>query len=241
MPELRWILLALGLALIVGVFLWSRYRGMRRSLSDPRREPVLDSRSSPWEEPEERRQPGAPAGYPDELLMSETERTAAAVDAEPGRHEVGEAPEQLIIALRLRARAPEGFSGGDLLEACRAERLEHGKFGAFHGLDDQGRSRFLIASLVEPGEFDPETMPGEHYLGVSLFMVLPGPKEPLTALDGMLACGRRLARRLDGELLDEKGTALTVQEAAWLREQVVEYQRRTRLGAIAGRQPGGQP
>jgi cell division protein ZipA len=240
-PELRWILLALGLALIVGVFLWSRYRGSRRSLSDPRREPVLDSRTSPWDEPEARPQAKGPADYPDELLISESDRAAAAVDAEPERHEVGDASEQLIIALRLRARTPEGFSGTDLLEACRAERLEHGKFGAFHSLDDQGHSRFLIASLVEPGEFVLETMPGERYLGVSLFMVLPGPKEPLTALDGMLACGRRLARRLDGELLDEKGTALTVQEAAWLREQVVEYQRRIRLGTIVGRQPGGQP
>jgi FtsZ-interacting cell division protein ZipA len=52
----------------------------------------------------------------------------------------------------------------------------------------------------------------------------------------MIASARRLARALDGEVLDEKGNALTVQEAAWLREQVVEYQRRMRVGA--GTSPG---
>jgi len=52
----------------------------------------------------------------------------------------------------------------------------------------------------------------------------------------MIASARRLARALDGEVLDEKGNALTVQEAAWLREQVVEYQRRMRVGT--GTSPG---
>jgi cell division protein ZipA len=70
--------------------------------------------------------------------------------------------------------------------------------------------------------------------GVSMFMVLPGPREPLTALDGMFTCARRLAERLDADVLDDKGNALTMQHAGWLREQVVEYQRRSKLSGSSG-------
>jgi cell division protein ZipA len=236
MPELRWILAAIGVALIIGIYLWtrSRQRGDRGRTS--RREPMLDD-GDPWAgvadvrgETHERHHEMEAA---DDFALHEPlapSPEAAAAEPEPSQ------PEQLIIALRLKARSSEGFEGADLKTAFAAERLEFGRFGAFHSLDEQGQTRFLVASLVEPGSFDPEAMPGQRCPGVSLFVVLPGPREPLTALDGMIASARRLARALDGEVLDEKGNALTVQEAAWLREQVVEYQRRMRVGA--GTSPG---
>jgi FtsZ-interacting cell division protein ZipA len=67
-----------------------------------------------------------------------------------------------------------------------------------------------------------------------MFMVLPGPREPLGALDAMFTCARRLAGRLDADVLDDKGNALTMQQAGWLREQVVEYHRRSKLSEVAG-------
>jgi cell division protein ZipA len=161
---------------------------------------------------------------------------------------VPEAPElppegdQLIVALRLRARQPAGFDGTDLVKAFSAEGLEYGKFGAFHQLDERRRSRFLVASLVEPGSFEIEQMHELRCPGVSMFMVLPGPREPLGALDAMFTCARRLAERLDADVLDDKGNALTMQQAGWLREQVVEYNRRSKLSAGKGAgRPGDLP
>ena len=234
MPELRWILTALGVALIIGVYIWSRRDRSGPEIDPRRREPGLGERFGAWR--------GAPA---DELLPG-IELDDDTVTAEPPEAPDVDAPtipaegEQLIVALRLRARQPAGFNGSDLVKAFSAEGLEFGRFGAFHSLDERRRSRFLVASLVEPGSFEIEKMHELRCPGVSMFMVLPGPPEPLGALDGMFTCARRLAERLDAEVLDDKGNALTMQQAGWLREQVVEYHRRSKLGAGSGR-PGDLP
>lgn len=230
MPELRWILTAIGVALIIGVYLWSRRDRTDDDDGPERREPRLGTRNEPW---------NAPLEKPATRRMETREPLAGfdeAAPAEPVTAESAELPpegEQFIVALRLRARQPGGFDGSSLIKAFSAEGLEYGRFGAFHELDERRRSRFMVASLVEPGSFEIDRMHELSCPGVSMFMVLPGPREPLAALDAMFSCARRLAERLDGEVLDDKGNALTMQQAGWLREQVVEYQRRAKLG------PGG--
>ena len=230
MPELRWILTAIGLALIVGVYLWSR-RDRSRSDADPwREEPGFGERFEAWR-----------GGGSKEHALPEVDLDEKPVggleELEPLGLETPEIPpegEQLIVALRLRARQPAGFDGSDLVKSFSAEGLEFGRFGAFHSLDERRRTRFLVASLVEPGSFEIEKMHELRCPGVSMFMVLPGPREPLAALDGMFTCARRLAERLDADVLDDKGNALTMQHAGWLREQVVEYQRRSKLSGSSG-------
>lgn len=230
MPELRWILTAIGVALIIGVYLWSRRDRNDDDNGLERREPHLGARDEPWNAPRETpraRQPGTRAHEPVAGIDD-------AAPQDPATTETAELPpegEQFIVALRLRARQPEGFDGSSLIKAFSAEGLEYGRFGAFHELDERRRSRFMVASLVEPGSFEIDRMHELTCPGVSMFMVLPGPREPLSALDAMFSCARRLAERLDGEVLDDKGNALTMQQAGWLREQVVEYQRRSKLGS----------
>ncbi len=229
MPELRWILTAIGVALIIGVYIWSR-RERDEDATPGRREPDLGARGSEW-------RGGAEENLPELTL----DAGGAGSGTGSGQGDlIPEAPdlppegEQLIVALRLRARQAAGFDGNDLIKAFSAERLEFGKFGAFHALDERRRSRFLVASLVEPGSFELEKMHELRCPGVSMFMVLPGPREPLAALDAMFTCARRLAERLDADVLDDKGNALTMQQAGWLREQVVEYHRRSKLAGADG-------
>jgi len=237
-PELRWILTAIGVALIVGVYIWSRRDRSRGDRDGPRREPGLGQRFEAWRN-------GSSKEAPLPELDLDTDPIVAAEDVEPFEAEAPELPpegEQLIVALRLRARQPAGFDGSDLVKAFSAESLEYGRFGAFHSLDERRRSRFLVASLVEPGSFEIEKMHELRCPGVSMFMVLPGPPEPLGALDGMFTCARRLAERLDADVLDDKGNALTMQQAGWLREQVVEFKRRSKLsGGAGGGRPGDLP
>lgn len=232
MPELRWILTAIGVIVIVGVYIWSRRQRDEEEPGARRREPRLGDREAPWDLPDS----SGPGPEP----SLETPPSQRAAPADPVAGETGEGTagstgegEQLIVALRLRAHHPEGFDGSQLIKAFSAEGLEYGRFGAFHSLDERRRSRFLVASLVEPGSFEIEKMHELRCPGVSMFMVLPGPREPLSALDAMFVCARRLAERLDGEVLDDKGNALTMQQASWLREQVVEYQRRRKLAGDA--------
>ncbi len=239
MPELRWILTGIGIALIIGVYIWSRRDRSADDSGALRREPRLAEGAAGWSttQPDERPVAGRDAVL--EPLGGLDDGDAPLVPEAP---ELPPEGDQLIVALRLRARQPAGFDGTDLVKAFSAEGLEYGKFGAFHQLDERRRSRFLVASLVEPGSFEIEQMHELRCPGVSMFMVLPGPREPLGALDAMFTCARRLAERLDADVLDDKGNALTMQQAGWLREQVVEYNRRSKLSAGKGAgRPGDLP
>lgn len=234
MPELRWILTAVGVALIIGVYLWSRRDRDDDDDGLERREPRLGARDQPWNTSPELPPEKTPGRQPEARGRASAAGSAEPAAEAPTTAEDSALPpegEQFIVALRLRARQPEGFHGSSLIKAFSAEGLEYGRFGAFHELDERRRSRFLVASLVEPGSFEIDRMHEMTCPGVSMFMVLPGPREPLAALDAMFSCARRLAERLDGEVLDDKGNALTMQQAGWLREQVVEYQRRSKLGS----------
>ena len=128
--------------------------------------------------------------------------------------------ERHILALRLVAPQRERFAGRSLRQALAAEGFLLGQFAIFHKPDDEHRAVLSAASLTRPGTFDMETMDSQHYGGLSLFAVLPGPKPPPQAFDELVFAARNLNDRLHGELQDEQGTPLTPARIAQLREQV---------------------
>jgi cell division protein ZipA len=125
-----------------------------------------------------------------------------------------------IVALRLVAASPERFPGRSLRQALAAEGFVLGRFAIFHKPDEAHRAVLSAASLSRPGTFDPETMDSQHYGGLSLFAVLPGPKEPPQAFDELVFTARNLNERLHGVLQDEQGTPLTPSRIAHLRERL---------------------
>jgi cell division protein ZipA len=128
--------------------------------------------------------------------------------------------ERRILALRLVAPQHERFAGRSLRQALAAEGFFLGQFAIFHKPDDERRAVLSAASLTRPGTFDPETMDSQHYGGLSLFAVLPGPKPPPQAFDELVFAARNLNERLHGVLQDERGTPLTPARIAQLREQL---------------------
>jgi len=130
---------------------------------------------------------------------------------------------QRIVAIRVTAPAPSRFEGSLLQEALAAEGFEFGHYQIFHRLDDSGRPVISLASLREPGTFDPATMAGAAYAGVALFSVLPGPLPAQQAFEELFAVGRSFAGRLGGNLQDERGAPLTVQRVAQLREEMTNF------------------
>ena len=128
--------------------------------------------------------------------------------------------ERHILALRLVAPQRERFAGRSLRQALAAEGFLLGQFAIFHKPDDEHRAVLSAASLTRPGTFDMETMDSQHYGGLSLFAVLPGPKAPPQAFDELVFAARNLNDRLHGELQDEQGSPLTPARIAQLREQV---------------------
>ena len=131
---------------------------------------------------------------------------------------------QKIIAVRVCAVADGAWDGTDLGTAFAGSDLVHGRYGVFHRLHTDGRSVFCVASLVEPGSFDPARMPDQRFPGISIFAVLPGPLEPVQTFEDVMAAARQLAQDLSGMMQDEKGGPLSPQRAGLLREEVVRFQ-----------------
>jgi len=89
---------------------------------------------------------------------------------------------------------------------------------------------YSVASLVEPGSFEPELMAAMTFPGVSLFAVFPGPLPAPQAFDELLATARRLADKLGGALQDDTGSSLTGQRVLSLREDLVHFEHLVSLG-----------
>jgi cell division protein ZipA len=132
---------------------------------------------------------------------------------------------QKIFSVRVTAPLPARFDGTQLLAALSAEGMTHGRYSIFHRLDPAGRPIFSVASVVEPGTFDPRTMPGAAFPGIAFFTVIPGPVKAQEAFDSMLLCAHAIAGRLDGHLQDDRGVKLTVPRVAHLRDELLAFER----------------
>ena len=158
-------------------------------------------------------QAAAPAVPPREVLPELPAAAAPLVEWPPDdqRH---------IVALRLVAPQPQRFAGRTLRQALAAEGFVLGRFAIFHKPDEARRAVLSAASLNRPGTFDADTMDSQHYGGLSLFAVLPGPKSPPQAFDELIFTARSLNDRLQGVLQDEQGGPLTPSRIASLRERL---------------------
>lgn len=207
MSELRWVLILIGLVILGLVFFITRYQALtaRPRLLDrwQRKEPRLSSAQSA--------QPAAATAEP-----------ASITAPRPAR------PSERVVTIRLMARVPAGFSGETLILALREAGLRHGRFGIFHRMahEPPDVEVFSVASLVEPGSFDLSALKTARFPGVSLFLIVSGVGDSVTAFDDMLATARSLAGALDGDLLDEQGNRLSVQRERYLREEIIQLRHR---------------
>ncbi|NIP90208.1 MAG: cell division protein ZipA [Gammaproteobacteria bacterium] len=214
MDGLRWLLLLFGLLVIAGVYFYSR-----REKSTPEAEPMPSERVEPTLGDDE-----SPA-EPD----ASNARADTPVAEVPDEQEASAAPEsvpQKIVTLRLVARDGGAFRGDELVLSLRGIGMRHGKFGIFHRYDgsNEDETIFSAASLVEPGSFDLTNIKEQELPGISLFLILPGPIEGAEAFDMMMSAARAVAQALDGELLDESGSTLSIQRERYMREEVIQFE-----------------
>lgn len=266
MTELRWILLAAGLALIAGLYLWGIRARLRSAATDAGRAVSIeppdqaaarsDAADPVRHEPQVRLDDRVPEVYETVPIMEVGDGGQPAGRREPtlGQRPTAATPRQApssepasssrppptddiesqtavesraqrIVALRVVATPPSRFEGSMLLEAVVAERFEFGRYEIFHRLDSLGRPVLSLASLREPGTFDPATMAGAAYAGIALFAVLPGPLAAQRAFEELFAATRSLAGRLGGHMQDERGVPLTAQRVVRLREEMLAFDR----------------
>jgi cell division protein ZipA len=296
MPELRWILIVAGAALLLGIYLWGRRSSRQAAASDEALrsqeplpephsayvfrdepaadviEPTLDAASAESDEPlepivaERRHRQAEVAEETDEDAeppladtspsMKDKDGRRARIEPKFGDGEIetasasqpteaarGQATpstaaaptlsmsntpqprrseRRKIIALRIAAGA-QRFPGEQLLAAMEGEGLQHGKYDVFHRIDDTGATLFSVASMVEPGTFDPLRMAGETFPGITLFTQFPGAVESMLAFNEMVQISRRLQERLGGTLQDERGVPLTIHRLERLRQDIRDF------------------
>ena len=262
---LRWVLLLIGAAILIGVYvagrrsLGARLRRRRdsraelpqidaeagpESLTVPDPELAELSRSIRIEEPAEAEFEPEPTAH----LKAERPRpktTAPQPQPKPKprseaklKPEPAPKPEPKIVVIYVVARSGWPFRGTDVFETAREAGLEYGDMRIFHHYQSAGGRRqsvFSLASMVEPGWFDEAEQDQMQTPGLALFLQLPGPMEGVKAFDAMIEAAQTLKRSLGGELRDASRSVMSQQTIAHLRDEISEYERLQRTRSGADR------
>ena len=209
MALFRWALLLAGILLIAGIFAYSRGCLTYRLPAFLRRKQPVEQDSS-----------------------ADPDQQQDALQADPpGEQPVKEpvlSSDSMIITVRIMPQPGESFPAEQLILILRGTGLQHGKYGIFHRFSPADPSTILysVASLVEPGAFDLSKLKESFYKGVSIFMVLPAPEDGVALFDDMLERARTIARGVGGRLVDQDGSAWSVQRERFMREEVIDFLRR---------------
>ena len=207
MWELRWILLGMGALFIAGVYIWSRKPSVSFFRTGPdkveRAEPSL-SEIDVTDPLNERDAPG---------------------DTETSLRRTQPVDTDKVVTLRFIGREQTGLSGEQAVFALRAAGLVHGKYGIFHYLPGQESDEpfFSVANLTEPGSFEVTNFKDTTIPGMSFFMMLRGPGDPVVRFDAMVQTARALTQELNAELFDERGSSWSIQRERFIREEIIEY------------------
>ena len=158
------------------------------------------------------------ADYAVEAEPEPEPQTAAVVEEEPAE----------VLILYVLLPEDKEMKGPDLLSLLLTLGFKYGEMDIFHRhLDSAGSGAvlFSLANMFNPGTFDLENIEKLGTRGVSLFMTLPGPGEPLQNFNLMHNAAKKLAEEFGGQVLDGQRSVLTVQTVRHYVDKIREFQR----------------
>jgi len=250
MDMLRWILLLLGVAVVVGIYLYATHQRQQRDMHRQNQddEPEIEGIAIKVENHEvsvhEFRDElsGLDAMLKDEI--EETGETVSEPAAKQAKSKAKKKPEkkkapaakqapdaEIFVIMHVAAKLPDLFPGEAVLTALNDCNLEFGELGIFHRHQEVGgRDRILysVASMVKPGTLNPEELvAGLEVPGLSLFMRLPSSTPGAELYQDLLDCTQRLADSLGGRILDEHRSVLTHQAMEQVLEDIRLFELKT--------------
>lgn len=208
MNDLRLILLLFGAGVILTVYAWARFQNRTRKSSGS---PDIAARHRETDEPD--------ADAIEQELMR-MEQMMAGQNAEPA---TAESSERLLI-ISVVAPGAGKFSWDALLKGLKNNKLQFGDKGIYQRVtftDGRQQTVFGVANLVKPGTFPETDMDNFSTPGITLFLQLPGPLDPVEAFDDFVHTAERLAVELGGELQDQKQCVITHQSLMQIREGII--------------------
>lgn len=241
MDYLRWILLVAGIFFVLILYFVGRKSQQQDTVygnrvDDDTPEFTADNWASDWQDPDEgagnvhivAREKDA---YEDDLenkwedekepsLSNET--LSDATESRTESVDIAEQPDdnqgdnESVIVLYILARAPDRLAGDKINSAAQANGLKFGDMNIFHCIDN-GQSVFSMANMVEPGDFDPDTMHELETPGLTLFMQKSSSNN-IDIFEGMLACAYRMSEMLGAQLCNRQRQPLTQRDSDQYRE-----------------------
>ncbi|MCG6869289.1 MAG: cell division protein ZipA C-terminal FtsZ-binding domain-containing protein [Gammaproteobacteria bacterium] len=170
---------------------------------------------------------GATTGAPGYALTPPQEPAAKAPrpspDAGPKISRMPNGESRLLAALHVVPDPPKRISGPDIVDSAQRIGLDFSPDGVFEwNVEMFGKPQplFALADINPPGTFSEELLKGGSTPGLSLFILLPGPKEGLKAFNIMLEIAQTLAARFNARLLDDARNELSTATIEHLRDQI---------------------
>lgn len=163
----------------------------------------------------------------DELVPEDTDYGYDDVVENDTTSETEGAPSEVLI-LYVLVPEQQQIGGQELLSVLTMLGFKYGDMDIFHRHQDSagtGEVLFSLANMFNPGTFDIERMDELSTRGLSLFMTLPGPGEPLQNFNLMNNAAKKLAEEFGGQVLDGQRSVLTVQTVRHYVERIREFQR----------------
>ena len=226
MESLRWILLAVGAAFVVFIYILGRSRKQRQhSMVDDLEEELPEFSAKNINDFDEgvgevRVISGAgPAGG--DVDSSDMD---VSIDASPEEGDTEESANNNpsdIIVLYILSKGEQPLIGSQINSSAQAMGLTFGEMNIFHYRKND-INIFSLANMLEPGSFDADTIHDLQTTGLTVFMQIKG-DDPLDDLTEMLQRSYQLAGLLDGRLCNHKREPLTEQDAENYRRQVHNF------------------
>jgi len=130
-----------------------------------------------------------------------------------------EAAPDCVVVLFVAEREGRSLPGTRIHAALRAQKLVPTPEKIYQRGSGDDVS-FSIASLVKPGALDPADAGRFAAPGLTLYLTVPGPQDPVAALEDLFITSDRLAGALDADVFDQARQPLTAASRAALRQKV---------------------
>ena len=134
---------------------------------------------------------------------------------------------ETVITINVMANIDADIEGDLLLQELLTLGFKFGEMNIFHRnhfADGQGERWFSLANAFNPGEFSLEKMHEFSTSGLTVFMLLPGPQNPVLAFENMLKVVNHLAKTFGARLEDGSHSVLTRQRIEMYRDEIKNYQ-----------------
>ena len=133
-----------------------------------------------------------------------------------------------ILVVNVMAKAGNDFAGEKLLEVLMTAGLRFGDMDIFHYPLDPSRDDeppvFSVANILNPGTFDLDSIETFHTPGLSLFLVIPSPKNDQQAFDDMLRIAEHIKTAFAAELRDDRRNIMTAQTIEHYRQRIRDFE-----------------